>query len=279
MTDKARRLLSKSIFGVFQQKSLFNLLRRELVLNFGYDNKLAIAQVLAQRMLELFQEYAPERERLQPLQLLWLAVAASDPPGYGKTLADTQQLTVALELWSGEEIDQLAQGARPRALLPQRVARLCQQAYQQGGLLSLTDLRLILGLSASTLHQAIQAWEEGHPGQLLPLRSTIHDLGSGITHKRQIVALHLQGYLTSEIARMTNHDPHNVDRYLRDFERVYDMAREGAPLSRVCFLTGLSPRLVKEYLKILEEQKLIPTQGPSPLATSSLRGGEAHGPT
>ena len=48
-------------------------------------------------------------------------------------------------------------------------------------------------------------------------------------------------YFTSEIARMTNHDPYNVDRYLRDFERVYDMARDGASLNKICFLTGLSP--------------------------------------
>lgn len=266
MTDKTKRLLSKSIFGVFQQKSLFNILRRELVLNFGYDNKLAIADVLAERMLKLFEEYAPDRERLQPQQIVWLAVDASDPPAYGKTLADTQQRTVILDLWDKEEIEKLANDTKPRALLSQRVARLCQQAYQQGGLLTTTDLSLILGGSSSTIRHAMHTWEEAH-GQLLPTRSTIHDLGSAISHKREIVALHLQGYFTSEIARMTNHDPHNVDRYLRDFERVYDMARDGASLNKICFLTGLSPRLVKEYLGIIQKQgithDLVPVASPS----------------
>ena len=70
MTDKTKRLLYKSIFGVFQQKSLFNILRRELVLNFGYDNKLAIADVLAEKMLSLFKEYAPDREKVQPQQIV-----------------------------------------------------------------------------------------------------------------------------------------------------------------------------------------------------------------
>jgi hypothetical protein len=274
MTDKAKRLLHKSIFGVFQQKSLFNVLRRELVLNFGYDNKLAIADVLAQRMLELFEEYAPDREKVQPQQIVWLAVDASDPPGYGKTLADTQQRTVILDLWSKEDIEELANGAKRQALLPQRVARLCQQAYQQGGLLSLTDLSLILGVSNASVRHAMQRWEEANR-QLLPTRSTIHDLGSTISHKRQIVALHLQGYFPSEIARMTDHDPHNVDRYLRDFERVYDMARDRAPFNKICFLTGLSPRLVKEYLKIIEEQGPIPTPERVP-ATSLSGGGDAH---
>lgn len=275
MTDKTKRLLSKSIFGVFQQKSLFNILRRELVLNFDYDNKLAIADVLAERMLKLFEEYAPDRERLQPQQIVWLAVDDSDPPAYGKTLADTQQRTVILDLWAKEEIENLANDTRPRLLLSQRVARLCQQAYQQGGLLTMTDLSLILGASSSTVRHSMHAWEEAY-GQLLPTRSTIHDLGSTISHKREIVALHLQGYLTSEIARMTNHDPHNVDRYLRDFERVYDMARDGASLNKICFLTGLSPRLVKEYFKIIQGQGLLPE--PVPPASLS-RGDKTHDPT
>ena len=274
MKSKAKRLLHKSIFGVFQQKSLYNILRRELVLNFGYDNKLAIAEVLAGRMLELFEEYAPEPQRVHPQQIAWLAVDASDPPGYGKTLADTGQRTVILDLWTNEEVEALANGTKPKTLLPQRAARLCQQSYRQGGLLTVTDLSLILGVSVSSARQAMQSWEEANQ-QLLPTRSTIHDLGSTISHKREIVALHLRGYFPSEIARMTNHDPHNVDRYLRDFERVYDIAKDGAPLDKICFLTSLSRRLVKEYLKIIEEQGPIPAPERVP-ATSLSGGGDAH---
>lgn len=275
MSAKATRLLSKTVFGVFQQKSLLSILRRELVLNFGYDNKLAIAEVLAQKILDLFEEYAPDREKLKPLQILWLSVDASDPPGYGKTLADTRQRTVILDLWTQEEIEELSDGARPRTLLPLRVARLCQQAYQQGGLLNLTDLSLILGISASTVRHAIQTWEHKHPQNILPMRSTIHDLGSNISHKRQIVALHLQGYFPSEIARVTDHDPNNVDRYLGDFERVYDMAKDGASPNRISFITGLSEKLVTEYLKIVEEHGLLLSQPQGPVPGS---GGERREP-
>ena len=278
MTDRAKRLLHKSIFGVFQQKSLFNLLRRELVLNFGYDNKLAIADVLAQRMLELFEEYAPDREKLQPQQLVWLTVDASDPPAYGKTPADTGQRSIILDLWTRDEIEQLADGAKAKALLPQRVARLCHQAYRQGGLLTATDFSLILGLSDATVRQSLRTWEETNK-QLLPIRGTIHDLGSTINHKKEIVALYLKGCLTSEIARLTNHDPQNVDRYLSDFDRVYDMAKDGAPLHKIRFLTGLSSNLVEEYLKIINEHGLIPASDPVSVTTSIRKGGEAHDST
>jgi DNA-binding CsgD family transcriptional regulator len=92
---------------------------------------------------------------------------------------------------------------------------------------------------------------------------------------KEVVALHLQGYLTSEIARMTNHDPHNVDRYLRDFQRVYDMARDGASLNKICFLTGTS-RLVKQYLGIIQKQGI--THGLVPVASLS-RGNKIHAST
>jgi hypothetical protein len=176
-----------------------------------------------------------------------------------------------LDLWKAEEMKELADGIRPRTLPSQRVAHLCQQ----GELLTVTDLSPILGASSSTVCHAMQTWEEAH-GQLLPTCDTIHNLVSTISHKKQIVALHLQDYSPSEIARMTNHDPHNVDRYLKDFEQVYDMARDSASLNKICFLADLNPCLVKEYLKLIWGQGLIP--GPTP-ATPLSKGGEIHAST
>lgn len=133
MSNVAKRLLAKGIYGTFQQKSLENMIRRELVLDFGYDNKLAIADVLAKRVLELVDEFAPDRERVRPLQVVWVAVDRYESPAYGKTLADTQQRPVILDLWTREEIDELAGGWNPTSLLPARVARLCNQALSYHG--------------------------------------------------------------------------------------------------------------------------------------------------
>jgi len=58
----------------------------------------------------------------------------------------------------------------------------------------MTDLSLILGGCSSTIRHAMHTWEEAH-GQPLPTRSTIHDLGSIISHKREIVALHFKDIL------------------------------------------------------------------------------------
>jgi len=50
-------------------------------------------------------------------------------------------------------------------------------------------------------------------GKLLPTRGNIHDLSGAITHKREIITLYLQGYLTPDIAMKTNHSKEAVDRY------------------------------------------------------------------
>jgi hypothetical protein len=49
---------------------------------------------------------------------------------------------------------------------------------------------------------------------LLPLRSRIHEMGLTSFHKKYLIFLYLQGYLTSEMARLTDHDAENVDRYI-----------------------------------------------------------------
>ena len=41
--------------------------------------------------------------------------------------------------------------------------------------------------------------------EVVPTRGTVHDLGRAITHKRIIIRLYLEGYLTPEIARRTKH--------------------------------------------------------------------------
>jgi hypothetical protein len=257
MNEKKKRLMAKSLYSSIQQKSLESMIKRELVLNYGYDNKLAIADSLSARIMEIFDDYAPDRECVKPFQLLWVAVDQYDRPGYGKTLAQTAQKTVIVGLWNKEELEALANGTKTSDLLPQRVARVTKQALAQEGVFIQTDLALMFGVSVASIRKAIDRWQKDHD-EILPIRGTIHDMGLSMSHKRQIIDLHLQGYSTTEIARRTNHDPVNVDRYIEDFERVLEFAREDVPVYKICFYTGMSERLVKEYLNIIKEQDLSP---------------------
>ena len=256
MKNDIRRFMNRNIYSSIQQKSLKNVIKRELVLNFGYDNKLSVANLLADTLLRLVDEYAPEEKRLRPMQFLWASVDRYDPPGHGKTIAETSQKTTVFDLWTPEEIDSLSNGVPPSDLLPQRIARITKQALAQDGLLNQTDLALIFNKSIYSIRKAIDKWQQD-TGEILPLRGTIHDLGKTFTHKRQIIELHLKGYRCSKIARMTQHDPENVDRYIRDFERVLEFAQEGAPVQKISFFTGMSYSLVEEYIAVIKEQSLL----------------------
>lgn len=69
--------------------------------------------------------------------------------------------------------------------------------------------------------------------------------------------MYLRSYLLSEITRMSNHDLHKVDRYLSDFERMCDIIKDEAPLGRIRFLTELGKRLVREYLRMSKELRVV----------------------
>lgn len=128
----------------------------------------------------------------------------------------------------------------------------------------MNDLAAMFHCSITTITKAREAWESKH-GKILPTRGTLHDLGTTFTHKKQIIDLHLQGYFTSEIARMTNHDPVNMDRYIDDFQRIFMLAQDGQQLNKICFFMGLSKGLVTQYIDFIREKNLLQVQ---------LNGGE-----
>jgi len=254
---KNRRKFRESTFGRSEEKTLHNLLKRELLFNFGYEDKLAIADLLVERFLALVRDYSPEPAGLQPGQLLWLAVAVDAPPVRGRTLPLTDMRPVVLTLVHPDDLRRRKEGERWRDVFSDVVARLYREAYQQGGVLAIPDIVALCGCSYSTAQHARQRWEKKH-GALLPTRGTIHDLGSTPTHKAQIIALHLQGLNTVEIGRVTHHAPACVDRYLDDFERVLTLYRRlgrGRSVNSIAFYSGLSAGLVQQYLAIIKEHR------------------------
>lgn len=243
------RSTAKAIYGPSQEKTLQNLLKRELVLNFGFENKLKIADVLIESFLEIVEQYGCCRDSLKPHQILWPAVDKEDFPGYGKSMGKIKHRTVILTLWTSEEIEKLAEGHPSKKLLKNRIARLCREAYAQDTLLSMTDVGLILGISPSRASQLRAQWEN-EQNVTLKTRGSYHDLGMTLTHKKQIIEDHLRGFMPSEIARKHKHEITSVDRYIKDFERTVPLFEEKQPIAKIAFYTRMSERLIKEYYKI-----------------------------
>lgn len=245
------RSTAKAIYGPAQEKTLHNLLKRELVLNFGFDNKLKIADVLIQSLLEIIDHYGKDKELLKPYQILWPAVDKDDFPGYGKSMDKIKHRVITLTLWTNEEIEKLAEGHPLYTLSKDRIARLCQEAFKQDTILSMTDIGLILSMSTSRASQFRVQWETEH-GETLKTRGSYHDLGMTLTHKKQIIEDHLKGLMPSDIARKHKHEITSVDRYIRDFERTLPLFQEKQPIAKIAFYTRLSERLVKEYYDIYQ---------------------------
>lgn len=242
----------KMLYGPSQEKTLHNLLKRELVINFGFENKLKIADVLIESILTIIDNYGRDSEQIQPYQILWPAVDKDDYPGYGKSMAKIKHKSVILTLWTKEELEKLANGAPYRSLLKERVARLCKEAYSQLTLLSMTDVGLILNISPSRASQLRTEWEEENK-EVLQTRGSYHDLGMTMSHKKQIVKEHLKGLMPSEIARKYKHEIASVDRYIRDFERTLPFFQEDQSIAKIAFYTRLSEKLVSEYYEIYQQ--------------------------
>jgi len=250
----AARSQAKALYGPSQKKTLHNLLKRELLFNFGYEDKGKIADVLINSFLEIIDKYGQDKQKIKPYQIVWPAVAKDDYPAYGKTMDKTKYIPVVLTLWTPEELELLTQGTDSKTLYAQRIARFHKQAFEQGAVLANIDDALILNLSQSRISQLKTQWEKQND-QILPSRGSYHDLGKTLTHKHKIVELHLQGFMPSEIARKMNHDIECVDRYIRDYERAVPFFEEGKSIANIAFYTRMCESLVKEYKNIYDETK------------------------
>ncbi len=92
-------------------------------------------------------------------------------------------------------------------------------------------------------------------GRIPPTRSNIQDLSGAITHKREIVTLYLQGYLTPTIAKKINHSKEAVDRYIRDYDTVKLLTKVSTDPEVIGRMARLSKKAVQQYLVLYPSQK------------------------
>lgn len=213
------------------------------------------------KIMTLIQEHFLLRDRLQPGQTVWMAVAVDERPAYHKSMRQTRQVPVVLTLVNQDDIAALKQGVAHQRVLQEAIARVTHEACEQGGVLSLVDLGLLFARTTKAVRGAVKAYEE-RTQQVLPRRGTLHDLGMTVTHKRQIChKAFVQGKTTPTIALETYHSPDAVDRYLLDFARVFlAVHKRGLSPEDTAFTIGRSLRLVKTYLDLIQEFGLAEPQ-------------------
>ncbi len=249
-----RKSSTDTIASRFKKRSLPDLLVRKFLTEYGYDHGPVIARAIVEDILATIDRYWPDR--VAPKTLIWLAVRR-EWQGRRKSLKPTDLILVSLPMVAEEEIELLMkpelckrQKAR-RAFNRARFVRWCQQAYEQGGVLTQLDLSLMSGMSEHYVGTLLREYE-AETGEIVPTRGTVHDIGGSVTHKAEVVRRWLRHESPAEIARALNHTQESVDRYIHDFQRIRLLAQK-VSLADVSALTHLSPSLVKEYVALLSE--------------------------
>ena len=243
----------KKRFATQLDKSLRQALAQCLDKEFPRIGGERIRLLCADMLLEVFAAHVRPAEHLQHGQLLWLAVAVDDPPGRNKPLTSTRLVPVVLELSTAEDVEALLRRQAPGERLLARCLRLCHQAFAQGGLLSNCDLAMMLQASDGNIANLLSQYED-QTGKVVPRRATVHDVGTGLTHKRLICRKRfLEGKDAEQVARETYHSLEAVDRYLGQYDRVRHCRRQGLDEAQTAFTLDCSRGLVRQYLAIDDE--------------------------
>jgi hypothetical protein len=212
------------------------------------------ADVIVEKVHEIYAPLLETSQGLKPGQIQIMVIDASVAPNV--SLAKAKQRLVTLTLHAGEsDIDIRKRGSVP-ALRQARLCRMCREAFQQGGLLTLEDLANLFNCGVRTLVNDLAALRKKKI--VPPLRSTIKDMGRAITHRRQIITLWLRGLEYSEIARKSCHSIDSVANYVDKFKRCAALFSSGFDLDTVALMVKLSTALTREFQQMHSDIQGVP---------------------
>jgi hypothetical protein len=240
-------------FKTLKDKTLENALAHHIHQHFPRIGGPRIRTLCAQMVLEVVAAHLRPRAHVRHGQVLWLAYSVDDPPRRNKRTADSEMVPVLLDLSTAADIDARLARESPRQRRCAKVVRLCHQAFEQGGLLSNCDLSELLGIDDGSV-AGLLADHEKRTGKVVPRRATVHDVGSGQTHKLIICRKrYLEGKPPEQVARETYHTLEAVDRYLGAYDRVRHCRQEGLSPEAIAYTLDHSRALIDQYLAIDDE--------------------------
>ncbi len=261
-THNYRPMTSQEIklkkFRRIHDKSLEQVLLHRFLHHSGYEKGEVTARAIVRNLLALIERHflicRPHEDAalLKYGQMAWPAVPIPERPKRGQRIQNIPMKLVVFTFLCDEDIAMIRDGFKSRELRMRRMARGFDEAYDQGALLSQLDMAVLLNVCDSVVSSYVTEYQKTS-GRLLPTRGNIHDLCGHITHKREIIALYLQGFDTPAIARKTKHAKESVDRYIRDFENVRLVRHVSTDPERIAQLTRLNIRVVKQYLELLPQ--------------------------
>jgi hypothetical protein len=233
-------------------KSLKHIVLDRFLNHYGYDKGSVTASAIIDDLLALIEQYYrfSDNSFLKHGQLVWLAVPIDEFPAKGKSIAQTKLKPVILDILTDSDINDIKLALHHREIRIKKIERWTLQAFDQGALLSQLDLAVLLNVNETTAGQYVREFESLY-GHKLPTRGNVQLIGSGQTHKQEIIALYLKGYLAPTIATKTKHSLEAVERYIRDFEAVRLLAPKFDDVDTISRIIRLASRVVRQYLDLI----------------------------
>lgn len=212
-----------------------------------------VRERIAEELIAIFENFSPETSRLKPGQLFWIALDKN-------TRADSpncQYKPVIISLITPEDIEQLEKGVKPSVVTKNTIARMYNEVYQQGAILSTRDVSLLTLRNDSYVSRIRLNYEKEHDC-ILPHTGALHDMGSTITHKAAIVKkVVFEKKDPSIAANEINHSQIAADHYLKDYHRVKTVFEHNQDVDYIHHVTGIAKHVVKQYIEILQIEKTL----------------------
>jgi len=215
------------------------------------------AKAILETVYKVYASYFETSGSLKPGQILFQVVSIEN--GASIHLENCKQISVTLTLDAGEEDLKIREKEGVIGLRQYRIQRVCEEAFQQGGLLTVEDLaNRLFNCGERTISRNLKYFRKHNIS--IPLRSTIKDMGRSISHRSLIIKEWLKGKEYSEISRDTYHSIYSVRNYVNKFKRVISLVEEGFDVNTIAFLVKISSSLVEEYYKIYSNLEIIPSR-------------------
>jgi hypothetical protein len=211
-----------------------------------------VSEAITKAVHEIYLPVLDSTENIKPGQIMFQCLSKSN--GSTSRIAEAEQITVVLTLDSG----MIDQGVRKQkgvdGLRRFRLIRVCNEAYNQGGLLTVEDIAYrLFNVGERTVVRDLALIRKD--GENPPLRSTIKDIGRTITHKAVLIKNWLKGDELSDLNRKYNHSFSAIESYLNTFKRVVFLNHEGYSVERIAYVQKISSSLATTYLNLWQEYK------------------------
>lgn len=208
--------------------------------------------MIIEKVIEIFDRFSPPSERLKPGQMLFVAVDKATRPDS----RNVRFKPVTLTLITDEEIDALiSEQTNLSGLLPNAIARITHEAYQQGALLSMRDIGLIFKRMGGDVSRLRIEYETLHKC-VLPTTGSMQDMGTTLTHKALILKkILIEKKDMRQVRQETCHTQSAIDRYLKEYRRVEILLEEHKDIQSISIITGISKYVIKQYEIIYKEVK------------------------